>query len=275
MATVTSVQKPEEVQPLEETGPALTPLVLGRPAPELESDRGPRYLGVPTSKSRVDNADLVAALASFACLAAGIAIIHPGLPYAAKLGTSNQIVGLGFLLGIINQCLPRVSPFLFILLEARSGHPRLQNLAGLLNLSPLASQLAWKWKTLLTLLAALPLVLSVSYKQFGGGIAKTKAETTMSEFAPAAPPGFQSWLMRYSMVEDFGSPIPRFNAVLVNFTAPFLDTAGDLANIPPAMPPYTSSTMRTGASLRMQAWLLTTSPYRGTVRGYSLPRCQH
>ena len=230
----------------------MTPLVLGRPAPELESDKGPRYLEVPTSKSRVDNPDLVAALALVACLAAGIAIIHPGLPYAAKLGTSNQIVGLGFLLGIINQCLLRVSPFLFILLEARSGHPRLQNLAALLNLSPLASQLAWKWKTLLTLLAALPLVLSVSYKQFGGGIATTEAET-MSEFAPAAPPGFQSWLVRYSMVEDFGSPIPRFNAVLVNFTAPFLDTAGDLANIPPAMPPYTSSTMRTGVSLRMQA----------------------
>lgn len=200
---------------------AAGPITPGEPVSEPT-------LGIPERKKTLSALDCTATALSLLCLAAAILIIHPNLPFAVKLGTNKQLTALGFLLGVINQCLQRVLPFLFVLFEARSGRPTLQNFQGLLSLSPLSKQLAHRWRFSLVLMQATPLVLGVLYKQFSDGVTTTQPESTpYGIFAPAAPPGFQSWIGRSKKWVEYGAVAPKWNAILANFTVPFLDATND------------------------------------------------
>ena len=207
-----------------EPAPSLLP-GHGREAASPAGSGAEAALGVPHAKRSLSVLDCAATVVSLLCLAAAIAVIHPDLPYAVQLGTNNQLAALGFLLGVMNQCVQRVLPFLFILTEARSGHPTLQNFQGLLGLSPLSKQLAKRWRFSLVVMQATPLVLGVLYKQFSDGFTATP-ETTIYDavFAPVAPPGL---IVGGTFSERYGPAVPRWNAVLANFTAPFLDATGD------------------------------------------------
>lgn len=90
---------------------AAGPITPGEPVSEPT-------LGIPERKKTLSALDCTATALSLLCLAAAILIIHPNLPFAVKLGTNKQLTALGFLLGVINQCLQRVLPFLFVLFEA-------------------------------------------------------------------------------------------------------------------------------------------------------------
>lgn len=88
----------------------LQPLYKGRSNSDLLERRPPSPYGIPTSKKLIDKLDTLALLVSLLCLTAAVLIIDPVRPYAARLRSSGQIVALGFLLGVINQCLQRVLP---------------------------------------------------------------------------------------------------------------------------------------------------------------------
>ena len=237
-----------------EPAPSLLP-GHGREAASPAGSGAEAALGVPHAKRPLSVLDCAATVVSLLCLAAAIAVIHPDLPYAVQLGTNNQLAVLGFLLGVMNQCVQRVLPFLFILTEARSGHPTLQNFQGLLGLSPLSKQLAKRWRFSLVVMQATPLVLGVLYKQFSDGFTTTP-ETTIYDavFAPVAPPGL---IVGGTFSERYGPAVPRWNAVLANFTAPFLDATGDdTVGFPPENTVYGFNTVL----LSKRRWLRSMHP---------------
>ncbi|MCJ1390475.1 hypothetical protein MMC18_003334 [Xylographa bjoerkii] len=174
--------------------------------------------GKPARKSYVDILDFLAALISISCLATSIVIVNPALPYAASLGTDQQIIALGFLLGIMNQCLQRIFPYLFILVEARYGSSSLQNYDGLLRWSPFASRLGIVWRVTLVILLITPLVLSVSYKQFIGGFSYTDVGVSNRFYAPTGPPGLQINIGR--------------NTIMSNATSTFMSATTDDVDFP-------------------------------------------
>ena len=183
-----------------------------------EIDIQPR-LGKPTKKSRLGWLDILAVTITALCFAVSAIIIGSRLPFAANVGYSNQIVAIGFLLGVMNQCLQRILPSLFLLIEARYGQSCLQNYEGILRWSPFAPKFNWLWRMLLVLLLLLPLGLGVVYKNFEGGIAlKTLGTSYNASYVPTGPPGMQ---------DNIGGPI-----IVVNATAPFLSATKDDIEIP-------------------------------------------
>ena len=190
----------------------------GRSQSKLFEHSPPVTCGRPTAKALIDKLDTLAVLVTILCFIAAIVIIDPVRPYAARLQSSGQIVALGFLLGVMNQCLRRVLPYLFILLESQYGTPSLQNYEGLLRWSPFTTRLDIIWRSALFVLFALPLGLSVLYKQFIGGrgsLSLTQSEVTCG---PTGPPGMQG---------NAG-----FITLFSNLTAPFLAATRDGFDVP-------------------------------------------
>lgn len=180
----------------------------------------PKHSGKPARKARVDWLDIVAVAVSMLCLTTAVLVIDPAYSYAARLRSSGQIIALGFLLGVMNQCLQRILPYLFILLEGRYGTSTLQNYEGLLRWSPFTSKLGFIWRSALILLLIFPLVLSVLYKQFTGGWALQPPETLDADCTLTGPPGMQG---------NVG-----YITLFANTTAPFLFQTRDGFNNPSA-----------------------------------------
>lgn len=135
------------------------------------------------------------------------------------MALTNQIIAIGFVLGVMNQCLQRILPYAFTLVEARYGSSTLQNYEGLMRWSPLSERLKLMWRTLLLLLLILPLALSVLYKRFSGGTAmKSFSSSSNATYLPTGPPGMQ---------DNISGPF-----VMANATAPFLSAARDEVVVP-------------------------------------------
>ncbi|KAK5265409.1 hypothetical protein LTR99_000133 [Exophiala xenobiotica] len=127
----------------------------------------PSY-GRPAHKPFFNVVDTIAVILSIVSLGVTIGAISPSLRYAAELQYTGQIIVLGFALGIMNQCLQRVTPHVFLLLETRFGSSTIQNYDGILRWSPLTDQFGLLWRLALTLLLILPLVLGIAYKRYTG-----------------------------------------------------------------------------------------------------------
>jgi hypothetical protein len=151
-----------------------------------------RHHSKPARKPLVNIVDAIAVLLSVLCLAAAVIVISPSLHYAAQLQYTRQIIAVGFLLGIMNQCLQRTAPYLFIIIETRLGHATLQSYDGLLRWSPLADHLRFVWRFLLVILLLLPLVLGVLYKRFTGGIGQINLPISGGIYGPTAPSGLEA-----------------------------------------------------------------------------------
>ncbi len=185
---------------------------------DFEIDSSIQY-GLRTRKSRIDILDLLAVVTSILSFIAGVMVVSPYFHYAVKLGYPGQIIAVGLLLGIMNQCLQRIIPYLFILIEARYGSGTLQNYEGLLRWSPFIRNFNLVWKTVLVLLLVLPLALGILYKSFSGGHASTKiSPSTNATYGPTGPPGMQ---------DNISGPI-----IVANATAPFLSTTRDDNKLP-------------------------------------------
>lgn len=179
--------------------------------------------GKPAQKSHLDRLDMLALLISVLCLISAVVIINPSLRYAASLRVEGQIIALGFLLGIMNQCLQRILLYVFVLIECRYGHSILQNYEGLLRWSPFVSQFSYTWRIVLISLTAMPLGLSVLYKKFTGGHASTVLVTNKAQYSPTGPPGLQG---------NIG-----WNQVMANATIPFISAATDDVIFPDDLSP--------------------------------------
>ena len=85
------------------------------------------------------------------------------------MGFKAQIITVGFLLSVMNICAETVIPTCFLALEARYGKSRLQNYNAILAKKFLSSHIDIPWRVTILFFLALPLGLSVGYKQFLGG----------------------------------------------------------------------------------------------------------
>lgn len=159
----------------------------------------PAALGRPSTKAYVTAFDLGTVAVSIGCLAAGVASVASESLSWRLAPNNNQLILLGFVLSIMNICLGRVAPALFLHIEARFGASTVQNYDGLLRNNVTAARLSHHWRAVLVFLMALPIGLSAAYKQFTGGastrwfvdpVGLTGTNST-SYYGMFAPPGLQ------------------------------------------------------------------------------------
>ena len=175
-------------------------------------DNTPAF-GRPVKKRILHKRDFTALVLSLACLAIGVAsVASPILSWRLAQGT-NQLIVLGFLLSIMYMCLASVISPLFLLIEARFGPSTVQNYEGLLRNQVFASRLHISWRVVLGLLAALPIVLSVLYKRFTGGLIGMDIDDPSSYVHNTtycglfAPPGVQG-LLTLGVTLFFNATLP-------------------------------------------------------------------
>lgn len=186
-------------------------------------------LGRPQRKPLFDILDIAAVTISIASLISSICVVTPRLSLPWRLGFEGQIIVIGFLLSIMNLCMKRVVPTLFLMIEARWGRSSLQNYEAIMRNTVTLSQTHILWRTGLFILIALPLGLSVAYKRFTGGRSGAIIHNTYDSYYGLAPP-----------------PMGDFNIVnnslylMINATVPFLaasssdDILPSFANLPMA-----------------------------------------
>ncbi|KAJ9612129.1 hypothetical protein H2200_003726 [Cladophialophora chaetospira] len=149
-------------------GPAVSIHTLDSQNTSLKSN-ATVAVGQPARKRKFSIRDSVAVFTSLFCLLLGVIIISPHLTLSWHLGFQNQIIVIGFLIGVMNLCAVRVVPSCFLAIEAKFGKSRLQNYEALLTNKFLSSHVGWYWRVIMILFLAIPLALSVGYKQFLGG----------------------------------------------------------------------------------------------------------
>jgi len=138
------------------------------PAQQVETTL---VLGVPRPKGSLSYVHVLAATVSLCSFVLGVLAIVPALSLGWRLQFSGQIILIGFLLSIMNMCMHVIVPLDFLLIEARFGESRLQNFEAILTGKFAGSHISRLWRLALLTLLALPLGLSVAYKQFLGGTA--------------------------------------------------------------------------------------------------------
>lgn len=126
-------------------------------------------VGRPGRKRRFGVLDSIAVFTSLVCLVLGAIIISPSLTLSWHMGFQSQIIAIGFLIGVMNLCAERVVPSYFLAIEAKYGQSRLQNYDAIMTNKLFASHICWYWRVAMIVFLALPLALSVGYKQFLGG----------------------------------------------------------------------------------------------------------
>lgn len=174
-------------------------------------------VGKPRAKPLLNILDVFAVLASIASLIASICVITPDRSLSWRLGFEGQIIVIGFLLSIMNLCMMRVAPTLFLVLEARWGKSSLQNYESLLRNSITLSHTQLIWRITLFSLIVLPLGLSIAYKRFTGGNSTVGISAKYPGYYGVAPPPMGS----YHVIDRF----PLY--LSINASVPFLDASSN------------------------------------------------
>jgi hypothetical protein len=126
-------------------------------------------VGRPCRKRVVNYVDIVAVSVSVVCFIIGVLVVVPTLTLSWRVGLQSQLVTIGFILGVMNICANKVVPPFLLAIEARYGSSRLQNFDAILTNKLLSSHTQAHWRVVLVIFMALPLALSIGYKQFFGG----------------------------------------------------------------------------------------------------------
>ncbi|KAJ8110783.1 hypothetical protein OPT61_g6460 [Boeremia exigua] len=113
--------------------------------------------------------DIVLLVTLAGCLLLSVLVVTPRVTLAWRLGSKNQIVVVGLLLGIMSICVRSISCTTLLALEAHTGDSTLQNYEAILTDSLTASHTSTYLRAVLLSLLLLPLGLSIGYKQFLGG----------------------------------------------------------------------------------------------------------
>ena len=174
-------------------------------------------LGVSTRRSVVNTLAILAIFASLACLILAVIIVNPNLAWAWKLGVKRQLQLLGLALSLMNQCLRTVSSKTFAIFEARFGGSILQNYDAILRNSALRSHTSWMWRITLLTFIALPLGLSIAYKDFVQGFTTRSFPRSGNYYGLTAPPGLMGNL-------DGIGPSYMVNATLPFISATYNDS---------------------------------------------------
>jgi hypothetical protein len=173
--------------------------------------------GKPRAKPFLNSVDVLAVLTSVASLIASICVITPDWSPSWRLGFEGQIIVIGFLLSIMNLCMRRVAPTLFLILEARWGNSRLQNYESLLRNTVTVSHTQLIWRATILSLILLPLGLSIAYKRFSGGHSTVSFTARYPGDYGLAPPPMGS----YSVINNFTI------FLAINASVPFLDASSN------------------------------------------------
>jgi hypothetical protein len=144
-------------------------------------------LGRPGRKRRFSILDTTAVAISSLCLILSIIVVAPSLSLSWHLGFQGQIIVIGFLLGVMNLCAQRVIPSTLIVIEAKYGPSRLQNYDALLTNKFLSHHVSFHWRLAMVTLLALPLALSVGYKQFLGGTSTIELKPMSGSYGLSYP----------------------------------------------------------------------------------------
>lgn len=136
-----------------------------------KSDADPvsHSLGEPSRKKNLKVLDLLVVLVTWICLAIAVIAITPRLDVAWTLQLQHQLQVIGLMLSIMSQCTQIVAPKLWIMVEACSNRPKLQNFDAIFRNSIMTSNAHLVWRALLLAVILLPIGLSLSYKVFVGG----------------------------------------------------------------------------------------------------------
>lgn len=181
-------------------------------------------LGKPRAKRLFEISDHTALSIVWLCLVAGIVTVTPQeLAVPWKLGYKRQLQIIGFLLSIMNQCLRAVSPKLLLILEARFGESTLQNYDAILRNSATMSQTHYLWRCVLLAFVALPIGLSVAYKDFQQGYGTRHSSNSGNFYGMTGPAG----------VRLSGSSEGVGISYMVNATLPYILASGDDSLPPP------------------------------------------
>jgi hypothetical protein len=176
-----------------------------------------RAVGKPRAKPFLNSIDVLAVLTSIASLIASICVITPNWTPSWRLRFEGQIIVIGFLLSIMNLCMMRIAPTLFLILEARWGNSRLQNYESLLRNTVTLSHTQLIWRATLLSLILLPLGLSVAYKRFSGGHSTLSITARYPGDYGVAPPPMGS----YNVMNNFTLYLA------INASVPFLDASSN------------------------------------------------
>ncbi|MCJ1337916.1 hypothetical protein MMC09_003200 [Bachmanniomyces sp. S44760] len=252
----------------------------------LKGSDGPA-LGKPRAKPFLNVIDVLAVVVSIASLIAAICVITPDLAPSWRLGFEGQIIVIGFLLSIMNLCMMRVAPILFLNLEARWGNSRLQNYESILRNTLTLSHTQLLWRAILSFLILLPLALSIAYKRFTNGQSTLSITTRYPGSYGVAPPPMGSYnvlnlssvylainasvpFLAASSNDDIPLPVsllPKaygFNTLLID------NTSTALLDIP--SPDYISSIQQNISN--QESWTLSAS-VNATVARYNVSSQDH
>ena len=157
-----------------------------------DNAQDPPSLGIPRRKRSLEKSDLLVVLGSLLCLAAAIVTVSPSTSVPWRLGITHQFQVIGFLMSLMNQFSLSIAPRFLTLIEARFGSSYLQNFDAILRKSVTTSETSIFWRAILVALLALPMGLSVAYKEFIHGFSHFPvANTTGSFYGLTGPLGLQ------------------------------------------------------------------------------------
>ncbi|EFW18736.1 hypothetical protein D8B26_005553 [Coccidioides posadasii str. Silveira] len=148
-------------------------------------------LGVPTRRWYCEKAHFLALLGCYICFILSILAIQPSIGPAWslswKLGLTNQLVVIGLLLSLMNECTSVLAATLFLIVETRRKNPTLQNYEAIIKKSIFLDKMDMRWRTSFLLLTLLPLGLSVAYKRLIGGSSTIEAQTEFPRYYGLVP----------------------------------------------------------------------------------------
>ena len=203
-----------------------TSLLSRRPVDTPESNA----LGESERKHIFDIYHLLTVLISFLCLIAAFILVGPWTSIPWKLGLKRQFQAIGFLLSVMNLCLETVTPQFYVMIEARFGHSILQNYDAILRNSFISSHTNVLWRIVLLVTIALPLGLSLLYKEFAQGTGTSIIHTNATYYGLTGPSGF-------SQNSRVGT------SLMVNATLPFIFSAQDKHPLPSMPQAYGFNTL--------------------------------
>ncbi|KAB8072042.1 hypothetical protein BDV29DRAFT_178107 [Aspergillus leporis] len=148
-------------------------------------------LGVPERRWYCDRSHLLALLGCLICFVVSILAVQPMIgsewSLSWKLGIANQLVVIGLLLSLMNECTSALASTFFLLIETRRKNPTLQNYEAIIKKSIFLDKADISWRATFLLLTALPLGLSVAYKRLLGGSSTIEVQSQLPRFYGLVP----------------------------------------------------------------------------------------
>ena len=163
---------------------------------------------------------------SLSCLLLAVLAIKPEVGFAAYLGLQKQIIIIGALLIVMNQCMKmHLLPRCFLMVEIARGRSILQNYSAILTNDLLARKVDWLWRIALVVTLAMPIALSAGYKAFLGGVSSHRKY----------PKSTAEYGLNYPALGDFAT-MNNSIYLMMSSAAGFRTAASDDSNWPPEYP---------------------------------------